>query len=98
MDIKMEYRFTDSYLLVFLQHVHAKDKKGHIDAYKLLGRPYRDMIEFVINSSIYECENFEDFMNFDPSEEKRLHGVGVAYPEKGLERMFEIANQHQRKM
>lgn len=60
--ITMEYRFTDSYLIVFLQQIYApKDTKGRIHAFRLLGRPYKDMTEFIINSSIYECESASIF-------------------------------------
>lgn len=96
-DITMQYRFTETHLLIYLSPINTRGiyKKGYISAHKLLGRPFKNLAEFIVNSSIYECESAEHFLDFDPSKNQSLHGEGIAFPENGLVKMLEVANQHQ---
>lgn len=93
----MEYRFTESHMLIYLPPVKNDDfcMKGYVRAIKLLGRPYKHKGEFTAFGATYECESREQFLNFDPSKNERVHGVGLTFPGKYYTKMMELANKHQ---
>lgn len=87
-----QYRKDQEYLHVYFESTAYK--KGYVNSFRLLSRPFSSIEEFIISGKVFECSDFRAFENFDPDKSEHLErsGIGFTWSNNGLKKFFEMVN------
>lgn len=89
----MEYRIEQGYFLIYSPA--RSTSSGDIMVVNLLGRPFKDRIEFLVNSKNYECTTHNEYLSFEPTSHHKPEKPGAFSMERSeFNRMWDTMNQY----